>query len=185
MDDHEYCLAVSDLDRHLLCACGTGRLDAALSLLDMGANINARDDGGWTPLHWAASHDAAEIIRSLIDRGSNVNCVDKNGITPLYLAASKANPSSVRALLESGANVHGDDGVSPIYIVNSCLEKYSGGHLLKTRFAEVAFCLAEFGADVAKIKDAELRKKLLPFYERFALRADAMISLPDKPGVGL
>ena len=54
-----------------------------------GVDVNARDNRGNTPLHWAVSdgHDIAAKI--LIEAGADVNVKSKDGSTPLYGAAAK------------------------------------------------------------------------------------------------
>jgi ankyrin repeat protein len=58
-------------------------------LLDHGADANARDGAGQTPLHYAAIWNGRmETTRLLIARGAdiNVNVKDNEGMTPLARA---------------------------------------------------------------------------------------------------
>ncbi|KAF2018584.1 hypothetical protein BU24DRAFT_100211 [Aaosphaeria arxii CBS 175.79] len=50
----------------------------------MGADINAVDKEGRTPLHDAARAGSASVVDLLLDRGAIVAVVDKNGRTPLH-----------------------------------------------------------------------------------------------------
>jgi ankyrin repeat protein len=60
-------------------------LDAVKVCLDAGANLNATNDNGETPLHAAvASSDA--VVRLLWERGANLEAKDKRGRTPLDVA---------------------------------------------------------------------------------------------------
>lgn len=52
-------------------------------LLDKGADINARDASGKTPLMQAAESKGSEIISLLISKGARVNDQDNKGKTPL------------------------------------------------------------------------------------------------------
>jgi len=71
-----------------------GRVEVIRALLDAGADIEARADGGVTALMIAAGSiptidgDPAACVRLLIERGANVKAVDSDGDTPLAYAAS-------------------------------------------------------------------------------------------------
>jgi ankyrin repeat protein len=52
--------------------------------------VNAKDDGGGTPLHFAVTKEIAEL---LIAEGADVNAKgDVNGSTPLHQAAYGISP---------------------------------------------------------------------------------------------
>ena len=74
---------------------------AALALLERGAKVNR---AGWSPLHYAAAGDAADIARILIERGAALNSRAPGGLTPLMMAAREGQESAVAVLLEAGAN---------------------------------------------------------------------------------
>ena len=84
-------------------AVGFAPMDVVTLLLDAGADINAKNRRGATPLHWAI-HDEAKV-RLLIARGAQVNVRQVEGRSPLFQAASMgtANPV-VRFLLDHGAD---------------------------------------------------------------------------------
>jgi uncharacterized protein len=52
--------------------------DVARLLLDRGANVDFRDDFGWTALIEASCGSHVDVIQLLLDRGANVDHQDKN-----------------------------------------------------------------------------------------------------------
>jgi ankyrin repeat protein len=72
-------------------------------LLDAGANPNAMDQFGYTPLHIA---NTSEIVDLLCNAGANINGSDRWGNTPLREAISAYYPNIevIKALLRQGAD---------------------------------------------------------------------------------
>ena len=66
--------------------CSKGDIWYVKRHLDKGSDVNAKDEDGVTPLHYAAEGGYNEIVELLIDKGANVNAKDENGATPLDLA---------------------------------------------------------------------------------------------------
>jgi ankyrin repeat protein len=77
----------------------------AAKLIENGADLNAKDDYGYTPLHRAAFGGNQEIVSLLILKlGNNLNVGDDYGSTPLLLAVFNQHENIVSLLLEAGAN---------------------------------------------------------------------------------
>jgi hypothetical protein len=55
-------------------------------LLSIGANANAKDANGATPLHRAVRTRSAMAVRALLAGGADVHLKNKNGSSPLDLA---------------------------------------------------------------------------------------------------
>ena len=71
-------------------------------IMDAGANVEARDKYGWTPLHFAK---APSVIAALVDAGANLEARTEEGWTPLHVAAQFSKiTSQVEALLDAGAD---------------------------------------------------------------------------------
>ena len=76
-------------------------LDTMTVLLDAGADVNAKNRRGSTPLHWAIDDEAK--VQLLLSRGANVNVRQVEGRSPLYQAASLGNGNAIlRRLLAQG-----------------------------------------------------------------------------------
>jgi hypothetical protein len=86
--------------------------DAVLvsKLLDAGADANAGNEVGITPLMEAAGKGDVKIITLLLNKGADVNAKLKTegfrGLTPLMIAVFEAHPEAVNILLEKGADVN-------------------------------------------------------------------------------
>ncbi|KAK5657168.1 hypothetical protein OQA88_3225 [Cercophora sp. LCS_1] len=65
-------------------------------LLRRGSDLEAVDNAGNTPLHWAASRGVKEVVRVFLREGADPNALDKNGLRPLDLAMLE----DVREMLE-------------------------------------------------------------------------------------
>ena len=77
-------------------------------LLARGANPNARDAGGCTPLHYAAwNNPAAEAVKALLDAGADPEACDGYGQKPLDYAISAVNAAFIEAALDAGADPAG------------------------------------------------------------------------------
>ena len=58
-----------------------GDLGKIKKLLNFGIDVNTRDEGGYTMLHWATQEGHLEVIRFLISRGSSIHLEDEEGFT--------------------------------------------------------------------------------------------------------
>lgn len=97
----------------LLYAAGFGTSISVTALLDAGANLNARGEGGFTPLHVAATRfGTLASLKALLDAGAEVNAQDEDGLTPLHTATEYGTPASIKALLDAGANGQIEDDLS-------------------------------------------------------------------------
>ena len=89
-------------------------LEQVVGCLAAEAGVNARDEYGRTPLHYAAlASTNPALIAALIDAGAEVDARDGGGWTPLHDAAeSNSDSTIVAALLAAGARVNARDGHS-------------------------------------------------------------------------
>jgi cytohesin len=84
-------------DDELLSAALNGDLIKVQTALENGANPNAKDYDGSTPLHRAAQEGRIDVVRVLLERGADPWIADNEGHTPLDYAKG----SAIRSLLES------------------------------------------------------------------------------------
>lgn len=71
-------------------------------------NVNARDQIGATPLHYAVTHNH-KVVRVLLENGAKINAADDEGYTPLHIIATQHTQNAVsvlKRLLLNGAKIH-------------------------------------------------------------------------------
>lgn len=87
-------------------AAEAGDLELVRELLGQGCPINAFDELGQTPLHYAVLGEHLNVIDVLLRSGADVNAHDERviGNTPLGEAASTCSLRMARLLVEAGAD---------------------------------------------------------------------------------
>ena len=127
-------------------------METALSLLQRGADVNARDKGGMGPLHRASQRGHAKIVQMLLDHNADINLPDLDhletitdvgspvikGWTPLHLASEEGHVKISELLIQHGADVCSprNDGWTPLHSASA------SGHV------KIAELLIQHGADV-------------------------------------
>ena len=144
--------APASRNRDLSSAAWIGNLEKVRALLVEGADPNAADERGVTPLMETAgwtTYDGfesgkeerhAEIVNLLVSKGAKINIQDKEGATALMWASAWGHGFIAQALLNNGASVNYEDkqgrtaltwaahrGAKDTYLVQPLLKK--GAHI--------------------------------------------------------
>lgn len=91
-------------NQHLLKAAATGDVPAIERALAAGADVEARDARGRTPVLLATDGNHVAAARALIARGANVNAQDQQLDSAFLLAGARGYTEIVRAALGAGAD---------------------------------------------------------------------------------
>lgn len=96
-----------------------GNIEVLALLLENGANIEAQDVYGATPLHHAAQNNDVAKIEFLIKQGANLHAKNLEDLTPLHYAAFNDRLESSQYLVRHGADVfaHSRRGEFPVDLV--------------------------------------------------------------------
>jgi hypothetical protein len=89
-------------------AAGAGALELVDLLIRKGADLNARDSSGSTPLLKSVFSNAAVTTR-LLEAGADVNASDKDGCTALMVSAMGGDLARMELLIRHGAEVNRTD----------------------------------------------------------------------------
>jgi ankyrin repeat protein len=115
-----------------------GRRSEAFRLIEDGTDINAAQNDGTTPLHWAVYRKDIDLVERLLAEGANAAVANRFGSTPLSEAVKVADVALVDALLEAGADPESSnrDGQTALMLA------------ARTGSVEVADLLVAHGASV-------------------------------------
>jgi len=134
---------LTDKEKELINAAKEDNIDKVRSLIEDGANVNAKDNEGFTALFYALELNYFDIVNSLIDNGADVNTNGKGGVTPLIYASFYGYEDFVNSLIEKGVdnfNAQTDVGMTALI------------HASRQGYENIAQLLIEKGADV-NVKD--------------------------------
>jgi ankyrin repeat protein len=115
-------------------------LEMADVLIAAGADVNARNDIGVTPLTLACTNGSAAMVAKLLRAGADAkSALPRTGETPLMTAAASGNLETVKLLLVHGADINGAESYAG---QTALMWAVSRGH------ESIVQTLLEAGADI-------------------------------------
>jgi ankyrin repeat protein len=126
------------IDAELIGATVDNNVPEIRRLLSVGADVNARNNYGETPLYWACIWGNVAVFKELVDHGADVNTKDRKGDTPLHWASKKGHVQVAKELLDHGADIEAKNNFGRTPLHWACVH----GHLL------VVIELLDRGADI-------------------------------------
>lgn len=120
-------------------AVGSGEVEQTRSLLNAGADPDARNDNGETPLNLAVLGGHQSVALLLLEAGASVDARNRGGFTPLHAAAYAGATEIASTLLDRGADINdkrNTAGVTPLSIA------------AEQGYVDVAKVLIERGAEI-------------------------------------
>ena len=162
-------------------------------LLEYGADANAENNQGMTPLHILSKssikHEGSVLDHALLllKHGAEVNKGDKGNQTPLHLALQRNRFRLAGILLEHGADVIAENkkGRTPLHMVSR------GAYISQEDGIRIAQLLLEYGADVNAQDNNHMTPldfashhgnlEIASFFSRYSAKADAKVNQGPNP----
>uniref|UniRef100_A0A7S4SKI3 Uncharacterized protein n=1 Tax=Alexandrium monilatum TaxID=311494 RepID=A0A7S4SKI3_9DINO len=176
--------------RRLHSAIVHGGAGEVRSALRHGADVEAAEFGGLTPLHKAAFRGDVEVCRALLGQAANVNSRDSTGQSPLHAAALQLHPGVLQLLLRRGAEADAVDheGLTPARAAAARCHQRAGD------VERVAMCLEhltrayELGCQAcgspSPVLEANAHQLQEPYFSHFAL-TEAAAGSKQRPAASL
>ena len=73
-------------------------------LIENGADVRQKNDGGFSVIFIAAEDGKTEMVKFLLGQGVDINEISTDGQSPLYVAARNGHAATVKYLIEQGAD---------------------------------------------------------------------------------
>lgn len=106
-----------DAEKKVIAAAQQGDVHALQALAAGGADVNERDEQGWTALHWSAGKGDVATVSLLLEHQADVTLTGRDNRTPLMVARAAGQPDAVSILTaaEKARGVWKDPRVSKPY----------------------------------------------------------------------
>ena len=147
----------------LLLAAKARNAAAIVPLLEGGGRVDWKNNGLYTPLHYATYyHDDESHVKPLLKAGADVNAKDRFGSSALALTTDYDNANSARQLLAHGADIESreNEGVTPLirairwnsHSVLRLLLEWHADHTATTSSGDTILHVAAKNADTETIR---------------------------------
>ena len=124
------------MEKLLLKACQNGQKGVVLAFLKKdGLNVNAVDEFGLAPLHYACKRGYRDIVKLLLDKEADVNQISNESMTPLHAASTSGNKEIIKLLFDAGADINATDKAGKTPLI----------YAIEVKKAEAARYLIELG----------------------------------------
>ncbi len=121
-------------------------------LIKNGLDIEAKSDGGWTPLHSQAYGGFKDGVELLLEHGANIEAKHAYGMTPLINSIRWNRTEVAKLLVEKGANVDAANTLGRTPLIISATKGYH----------ELAKIFLDNNADIS-VKDGHYKRTALHF----------------------
>lgn len=95
---------VTSMNATLILAAESGDTNTVLQMIKDGAGINAKDDGGRTPILAATHGNKVDTVRVLIEAGADIHLQDNKLDNPFLYAGAEGMLEIVKLLIDAGAD---------------------------------------------------------------------------------
>ena len=143
------------------------------ALLAAGANVDARDADGHTPLEEAIARERPVIAKYLVDAGADVDAPTAGGSRPIVEASKKGYGHLVAQLLDGGADIESRD----VHGRTALLAAVAGGH------GRLVDTLVRAGADVRRRDENGIDAVLLAESRELRRIRSLLVAAADEGGL--